>query len=257
MGIKFCDGHLKLERFVRAVYKLLFNEKWYYIGSSVDLKRRIGQWKTRLQKPGFKKNASIKFLLPEIESVRFEVLELVPDEIWIKERESHYLKDCFNDDLCLNITPDTVNGKGRKLALGKTPKPPKNKPTPKKPIAQFDVSGNLIAIHESILAASRVIKIKTDAISHHLNGRKYKTVKGFILKLVAEDGSFIEHATYSDKIPLGRKFYQIDKEGNIVAEYYNKATAARALKTDRKRIERTLNNEPRYKTVRGYIFKYA
>ncbi len=261
MAIKFCDKHFGLDKFVKAVYKLIFNEKWYYIGGTVDLKRRIGQWKTRLQQDGFDKNASIKFLLPEITEVRYEVLELVGDDVWVKSREKFYLDQCFDDELCLNITPDTVNGKGRKLALGKPPKPPKAKGqiSLPKPVAKFDSDGNFICEHKSIGDAARSIDVKTDAITAHLNGRKYKTVKGFIFKLISPDGSYIDHEIYKDQIPLGRKFYQIDKDGKIVAEFFNVTEAGRAIghHSLRANISRILNKEPRYKSCRGFTYRYA
>lgn len=259
MSIKFCDEHLKLEKFVRAVYKLIFNEKWYYIGSTVDAKRRISNWKTLLQRDGFKKNSSMKFILPEVTDVRCEILEIVPDGIWHKEREGLYLEKCFNDELCLNITSDTINGKGRKLALGKKPKPPRGLPTPSKPVAKFDKGGKFIAEYKSIADAARSVDIKTDAITDHLRGRGYKTVKGFIFKLIGESGEYLEHEKYKDKIPPGRKFYQIDMNDNIVAEFTSVVEAGRAIghHSLRANISRILNKEPRYRSCRGFTYRYA
>lgn len=259
--IKFGDEHLALGKWMRGVYKLTFNDKWFYIGSSVDLKRRMSGWKTRLTQTGFSKNGSIKFILPEIVKVNFKVLEIVPDGRSVKEVEDVYLKKFIDNEFCLNLTPDAFNGKGRKRHLGKPPKVEKVKGeiSKPKPVAQFDVNGKLVKKHKSIGAAARWLEIKPEGISEHLRGIGRKTVKGFVFKLIDENGRYIEHEIYKNKMPIGRKFFQIDKNGKVVAEYHNLITAAKALgfPSLTKNISRVLNGEYRYKSCKGYVFRYA
>lgn len=259
MSIKFGDEHLLLEKFVRSVYKITINEKWFYIGSSINTKRRLSQWKNHLSDPSFKRNGSIKHLLPEIETVKFEILELVPDGVWVKERENVYLHKHFNDELCLNLIPDAIVTKGRKWPMGKEKKekPKKNPPSPSRPVAQFDGESNeLIKKFSSISALVKELRIKHNTINEHLRSER-GFIRGFFFKLINPDGSIADRQVFDRVRPPGRKFYQIDKEGNIVAEWYNISLAAKAINSDRHQIARVLNGEYRYKTAKGFIFKYA
>lgn len=259
--IKFGDEHLALKKGMRGVYKIVFNKKWFYIGGTIELRRRLGSWKSRLQNEDFRKNSSIKFILPVITEINFKVLEIVPDGVWVKEVEGKYLKKFFDNELCLNLTADAINGKGRKWPLGRPPKIEKVKGevSQPKPIAQFDVDGKLIRKHKSIGAAARWLEIKPEGITDHLKGRGRKTVKGYVFKLIDENGGYVEHEIYKNKIPAGRKFFQVDKNGKVVAEYYNLITAAKALgfPSLAKNISRVLNGEYRYKSCKGYVFRYA
>jgi len=200
MKIIFSDEHLLLKKGICGVYKILINEKWFYIGSSVDIKRRLGAWKHYLggkSKKPYRRNRSIAYIMPTIETVNFEIIEL--SEVGSQKiREDYYIKENFNNEYCLNLIPDAINGRGRKLPLGviRREKKIKGLPTPKKPVAIFDMTGNLIIKCESIFQASQETGVKADTIRKIFAGKAIKP-RNFVFKPINKDGSIgeIKYAT--------------------------------------------------------------
>jgi hypothetical protein len=197
MTIKFGDEHLRLER-PSGVYKIIINDHWYYIGSSNNLRSRLSSWRCMLQGATPVKNRSIRHLLPQIKTVRFAILKYTKVGEDPKVAEDTYIKKHFDDKKCLNLSPTAYSPKMagvRKLPIVYVPKikPIKIKGpvTPRKKVAQFDLSGNLIKIHESIAEASRSSGVKDDVIRKVFNGRSVRPTN-FIFKGVSETGSFIE-----------------------------------------------------------------
>ena len=112
----------------------------------------------------------------------------------------------------MNLSPSAYNPakKGcRKLPLGYVPKVKIGKAlghvTPKKKVAQFDLSGNLIKIHESIGEASRSTGVREDIIRKVFNGRRMSPTN-FVFKGVTDAGSFIEPSTVSRLKPDDVRF---------------------------------------------------
>ena len=200
--IVFGNEHLSLAKGVRGVYKVTMNDSWFYIGSSIDIKRRLSCWKHYLSKDSreFKKNRSIKHLMPTFERVNFEVIELVDEGVSPKIREDFYIKQSFDNEWCLNLIPNAVTGKGRKLPIGVVRREKKKKglPTQKKPVAVFDLTGKLIMKCESILDAHKKTGVKEDAIRKVFSGAAVRPNK-YIFKPILKDGS-IEEIKYSTKL---------------------------------------------------------
>jgi hypothetical protein len=210
MPIKFGDEHLHSLKHNSGVYKIIINDKWYYIGSSVNLRNRLASWKHTLQGGSEAKNRSIKYILPEVRVVRFEILKYTKLGEDHRAIEDLYIKKHYEDQMCLNLCASAYSSlrKGyNKIPLGTIPKPPKKKgqPTPNKKVAQFDLGGNLIKIHKSIGEASRITGIKTTTIRKTFNGRQVKP-RGFIFKGVNDDGSFIEPNIISKLRPKDVRF---------------------------------------------------
>lgn len=259
MKIQFGNEHFRLKKGESGVYKIVFNDKWFYIGSSINLKSRLSAWKHYCNNSNYRKNRSIKFILPLVHSIRFEIIEKIIDGSNPKIKEDFYIKENFDDENCLNLIPDAINGKGRKIPMGVIVKPKriKGKPTEKKRIAQFDKCKKLVAIHESILAASKNIGCKTDPIRWIIQGNQ-QAYKGNTFKQVAPDGSFIEPPSFKRKpFAPGRRFFQYDKAGRFIAEHTSATHVARLIKGNRRNLQHVLKGENRMKTYKGFIWKYA
>lgn len=257
--IKFGNEHLNLAKGLCGVYKIVVNERWFYIGSSVDLKRRLSTWKHYFNNPQvYSKNRSICLIMKIAEEIRFEIVEAVTDGSNPKIREDQYIKAYFDDENCLNLVPDAVNGRGRKLPIGvlRRDKKLRGEPTKSKRVAQFDLNGNLVMRHQSIGAAARYLKCKADPIRWILQGEQ-GAYKGYVFKQILEDGSFIEPPKFIRKEREGRLFYQIGGSGDIIKSFTSTRKAAKAVGGSHRNIQKVLNGVRKYKTVKGYSFKYA
>lgn len=312
--VTFCNSHFLIQKGVRGVYKVVIDDTWFYIGSSVDLKRRLSAWKHVLsgkEKGGYKKNRSIMFLLPSIKKVRFDILEKVRNGVDPKEKEDVWIKKNFDNEWCLNLIPDAIGGKGRKLPLGVVRREKKKRGpiTAKKPVAEFDAKGNFIVIHESIAAATRATGIKEDLISKIFSGKQKKQPRGTYFKPVDAFGKIIEveykNSVTPEKIKfiidnyakmglaaicrelnLGktvvsgvafnrmRKGYKreavytpkpcaekkpvakYDLSGNLLASYESIGDAARSINVRSSAVQSVLRGSDGRKQCKGYVFKF-
>lgn len=268
------NWYLKLPANYRAVYKIVINENWFYYGSSVNLKSRLSQWRYKFNTGNLHKNRSMLFIFPQVNTVRFEVIEQVPLQTDPKSVEDKYIKLHHENPLCLNISYDSFKSiKNGKLPYGVTLKE-KVKSTyiaPKKKIAQFK-NGVLIKIHESIRATVRELGIRDTCINGIIKGER-GLYKGFDFKQVLEDGAIIDHPAFIPKpqVLFGGKIYnpakpvnQIDIHGNIVDTHPDFRTAAKRIGVSSRYLYSLIsgkwygrNGKPPGKTAKGYIFKYA
>lgn len=254
--IEFGNEHYALKKWECGVYKIVFNDTWFYIGSSVDLKRRLGNWKHYISGKSKKKrkNRSIDYILPAVTKVRFEILEFVG--CGQKEREDAIIKENFNNQYCINIVSDG----GRKLPLGVIRREKNKKgglPVPKKPIAQFTLDGSLVAKHESILAASIAVNCKTDNIRSVIQGAASR-YKNWLFKQIAADGSYIEPPKFKKKLgKIALRVNQYDKNGVFIASFESANEAAAKVNGNRRNIHKQIQGKGRMKSYKGFIFKYA
>lgn len=265
------DWYLKLPNGFRAVYKIIINDKWFYYGSSVDLKRRLSLWKYKFNSGKTIKNNSIIFILPEIQTVRFEIVEKVDNDIDPKYSEDKYLKKYHQDRLCLNMAFDAFKSiKNGKRAYGVKPKekPISNYIVNKKKIAQYK-DGVLIKIHDSVCDTTRDVGIKDSRLSKILKGR-CGAYKGFDFKQVLKDGTILDHPIFVPKPRIltinpnpPKPVLQMDKNGNHIRIYPNCRIAAKEIGVNYYYLWSVINqkkwskNMRLSKTAKGYTFKYA
>lgn len=91
----------------RGVYRIVFNDTWFYIGSSVNLYRRQCVWvmifNTALWNP--KANKNMKAIKPLVTKIRFDYLERTTEDINEKELETQHIQRYFGHEYLLNIQP--------------------------------------------------------------------------------------------------------------------------------------------------------
>jgi len=168
-----------------GVYKITFDNRHFYIGSSKNLRRRFNKWKDNI-KLGNPHNELILELIPHCTVIKFEILEIVPFGIDARIQEDTYIKSNFGNLLFLNRSNDAFVSKFKRTAEQKE----RAKKVVQK-VAQFNLLGELIEIHPSIKSVKRKMPEKKLAISMCLAGTR-KTTGGFVFKRVAKDGSIIE-----------------------------------------------------------------
>lgn len=238
-----------------GVYRISFDGGWFYIGSSVNLRMRFHAWKFSISH-GVPKNKNVKLMIPHSTSIKFEIIK---ECINVREMEDDLIKLNWDNPLLLNRCPNSDNNIGRRLPIGqKKQEKIKKPPLVFKKVAQFTMDDKFIRIFNSRNSAAKEIKIKTNKITEQIEGKR-KTVKGFKFKYVDEQGVIVEPKKYIRKkvintMPL---FFQIDEKGNKISEFTSLNDASKHTGADPRNIKRVLDNAYRYKTAKGFAFKYA
>lgn len=269
--ISFFDEHFLMKKGEHGVYKLIINEQWFYIGSSVNLKSRLSSWKHQIL-IGKPKNANIKFLLPVMETVRFEIIERVPNGVNPKIQEDYHIKRHLDNFDCLNMCPNSFGNRGKRKAFGQSVKwKPHNPPTLPKKVSKFKKDGTFIDSFESLTKAAKSIsdeKSLIAQISHNASGKR-KWVRGFVFKFVDENGNILEPPKFKNKkhikkpydivnkpMVTSRKFNQKALSGEIVKTWSNYEAAAKSIGVSRGAIYKYLTKS-KHLPHHGYYWEYA
>lgn len=198
-----------------GVYKLTFDDKWFYIGSSFNLKNRATTWRCKIAK-GLFKNKNIKHILPGVSVVKFEVIKVYATISLVRDAETRHIAKHWDNPLFLNRCPDAKSNVGiRADYLGKPVKikPEPKQGTPAKRVAVFNLQDQLIKVCKSFGECSREFKIKHEDIWKILAGKRGHPA-GIVLKSVANDGRFVEAVKFIHKtkgLP-GKKLTQEQKD---------------------------------------------
>jgi|SRR5579863_1809338 len=183
-----------------GVYRLVFDGKYFYFGSTGNLKSRMSRWKHVLFF-GKVQNANINKILPTCETVAFEVLDFIEDKNMLRPTEDLYIKSHIGADYLLNVTADARGP----ISFKKGPNSNKRIFTSisedhkrrisaaikdisdegviyacnRKSINQYNKSGELIASHISISQAARDIGLDTSVFqaAHQKPERSKTTVQ--------------------------------------------------------------------------------
>lgn len=246
-----------------GVYRIWLNEQWLYIGSSKNLRSRFNCWKSKFKTGRLDKHVNIKQILPLVETVRFEILKEYNHPSYLRRKETEYLKEYWDNPLLLNRCPDGSTNKNPRPYNGyvkpvkiKKPFPERMKP---KKVAVFTNDGSLIKICNSTGEFEREFKMKREAIHKILSGKRGQP-RAFKIKGVDDFGNCIEPKPFVNV--QHKRVIQMDKNGMVIAEYNSISEAARYLgdtgnRTHLSNLQKVLHGQYGYKTVRGYIWKYA
>lgn len=248
-----------------GLYKIWFNDKWFYIGSSKKLRSRFSNWVSMVNNPKFLRNKNIKIILPDISVVRFEIIKTYSSASWLRRNETKEISINWDNPMFLNRCPDANTPKGMKPYFGyiKPPlwKPPlKGIPEYMKPVkvAVFSNNGDLIKICNSKSEVWRDFNFPMQLIKPILLGKRGQPQK-YKFKEVLSDGSFKEPPVYKPNrcIPPGKPFIQMQPSGEFIALHTSLKTAAKKLGCSPQLIQRYLKGRGRCNTPKGFIFKYA
>ncbi len=264
-----------------AVYKMIFDDGSYYIGSTINLTQRINGWRFKLNS-GIDKNYRVTAAFKASDTVTFEILEIIDDPVFRKFREDGYIKINFGKPLCLNIASNSINNLGIKQNPNK-----KVSTYWYKAVAKIDDLGRIIETYSSVREANE--KNNTQSVSECFKNSLRK-VHGMMFRELDKDGNVVpapfvplrerkprrigykisESAKHKirerNKIkrlspdytpPLSAKvLHQYTLSGNFVQSYPSIMHAARAMgsniDTFRKAIKKSPNN-----FTKGYVWKYA
>jgi len=147
---------------VIAVYKITFDDKWFYIGSSGDLQNRIHAWQTMLRDIKRVRYKKLRDIFNSISIAKLEVLktlEPVPKNYdAIREWERSEILENYDNPLLLNTLKETL---------------------PSRPVSQL--KGREIILFNSISDAAKHNNVCYQTMKNILNGN-LGYYKGYIFK---------------------------------------------------------------------------
>lgn len=208
-----------------------------YIGQSVDIERRYHEHK--IVDDGYSFHNAIKE--HGWEDFVFEVLEYC-DKDKLNDREKYWIS-YYNT--YYHGYNETSGGEG-KHSSGK-----------KKPVAQYDLDGNFIAVYESELDAERKLGIKSKAsnISRACSGQAYMS-NGYQWRFVTNNIDYKNNIGKCPKKALYTKINKVaqcDLETHEIIQVFNSISeASRITNVDRRSISAVCNG--RYKSSGGYYW---
>lgn len=270
-----------------GVYRITFDEKHFYIGSSKHLKTRFQNWVTAIDR-GVNKNTRIRELAKVCAKAQFEILEVVVSGDH-KERERFYIAKYWGDPMFLNYCQDPNDCRGVKFDNDRKDRMRQHGFHARhsgKPIAVFSMDGVIVKEFQFLADAVRFTSASGSSINKVLSG-KYEHAKGFKFKWIGVDG-YIDPPEYVKKKPVykGRKISEegrlklsaaqrkrfdnggkisnkarrvnvYDKEGNLISTQPSIRSVYKliGIKPD-KRIEKILRGK-KSKSCHGFTFQFA
>lgn len=172
---------------VGGVYKITFDNGKIYVGSSVHLRRRIGQWRSFLSgKAKSRISPSIVTIMSICRLATVEVMAYAEDEDEIRRLEDIFLSEHLKDGSLINQSPAALDNFGYKRADGDS------SPIPT-PIVQVDLDGNVITSFRSIMNAANKTGLKYSRVCEILKGDRF-AYRGIKFLYVDSDGQPIPAA---------------------------------------------------------------
>lgn len=216
MEIKFITPN-KLSAGEMGVYKITFDNYKFYIGSSSNLKSRFANYrsyvnnKTRLSKPLQQAYNNCKF-------IKMEVLEIVHDVNQLKNIETFYIENNFNEKI-LNRAKTGISNKGINWTIEE----------------RLSISKSMYGIKRSIITRKRMSVSKKDMPP---------IVRSAMIKRLSD----CTHAVY--------KINHYNSEGVLLATYKTLNEASNLTKLSETTISTKVNNGKTVRS-NGDYFKRA
>lgn len=225
---------------ISGVYRILFEDGFFYIGCSNHLRRRSGQWECVFNSPakynpGIKIGTSVSNKINEGKKAVFEIVELCSVED-LKDKESFYLEKYMDDSKMLS---DADRGSW-------------------KTVLQYNKDGVFIKKHFSISGAAKYNGFRLSAVQRILYGER-GSHRGMVFIFEHEYHSRrkeIIRARYkTTERKQGRNVIALNVDGSFVKEYKRIIDAAKDLSCNEKAIRRVLSGHQH--VTNGFIFKYS
>lgn len=227
---------------IMGIYKITFDNGYFYIGSSIHLQRRYFSWRRAFSgKPTNRKSIwpSITNKIRDCDKAFFDIIELWHGDGNIFDKEQEILNKNIGNEKMINTILN-----------------------PRNPIIQYDKNMNIINRFNSMKEAFNNTGVSTRKIQDCITGRR-KSCKGFYFK--AENEQYIKkyikplpkNKTEGYSHPRGKKILQFDINGNFIKEFYSLRLTARSLNIEPSSLRDYFKRNYDKKTCKGFIFKYA
>lgn len=226
-----------------CIYKMVFENDFYYIGSTVDFGGRIYRHKKMLSEK--RQPPKIQVAFNGTNKISFEILEFVNNRDNLLTREEFYLEYHVGRRLCLNEST-----KGNALTN-------KNMVNAN-PIVQFNAFGERIATYKSRTEAAIVLGLASyGVIGRNIMGKTKLVAGQYYFRQTRKDGSIIEPKIKSSRIQKQSiPVIKMDLRKNVLAKFISITEAAVEVREHRKEIRRSIRGERG--PIKGkFIYKQA
>lgn len=232
---------LRFPRKIMCIYKITFDNGYYYIGGTVDLGGRLTKHKSYIKNGVYP--PIIQDAIHSCLTANIEVLEVINDRIKLKYREDFYIKRFFGLPLCLN-TRDTSSLTSRKRSS-------------KEIIIQFNERGREVRRYRSIAEAAQISGISYGSIAANLQGKSKAVSGAFYFRRVSNSGEVLHQELLVKRTAKhAQAVIKYDSNGNEVGIFRTIAEAATEVGIDRGSIRNSLYGE-RKSLVKGlYYYKF-
>lgn len=256
MDIYF-DNTLIKERKNRyvGVYKVTFNDKWIYIGSSVNLKKRIARWRCVLKNGYvFTSNKNLNHIKNEVTFVNIEILQILNSGESNLEYEKMYIEQYKNNPFLVNRNLDPIINGNRKRKMGDN-RPVKKNRTHKRPVGYFE-NDILLCEFDSATDAMKKLKLHKTTVWRSLSGTM-KLIKGkYHFRYKNKFGQFnkLEHPIPKNAI---KKISVTNVQTGKIKIYPSKIAVFRSIGLCPKSIGVSIDDRNGVSFDKKYIFSYA
>lgn len=182
-----------------AVYRIDFDNNFFYVGSTKKLKTRMASWRTIMRREKFPSKAFREYIKGATSGV-MKILEITTIES-LQERETFHIRENFYDPFFLNQSANgyTVGRRELKpipkyLQRKKKGKKKTNKKiwAYSKGVIQFDLQGNYIMSHACISDAAKHIGVDSTTISGHIKTKWLRGVLGkHVFRVVGDNSPWV------------------------------------------------------------------
>ncbi len=281
MYLTFTIPGLPRKPVIAGVYKLSFDDTWFYFGSTKNILSRFHKWKTELSR-GIYKNFRLAEVCVASSRVKMEIIEVISEPERLLERETHYLQQYWGNPLLLNRAPQGGTNTGMKL--GEQQKVALRARLSKLgcPVGKYTKDGIFVEKYDSIATTVKANKLSKKALYIVLrySGR---STGGFVYRKLDAEGNPIlppprpqnlnkkrgpmssetkkrmctsqkKWRTTEDYMPVHAKpMVKCDAEGNILEKYRSFHFLASTLKADPRSLNQMLKKgRPGY--YKGFFY---
>lgn len=243
-----------------AVYRIDFDNGFFYIGGSKHIKTRMSSWRTVIKSDRFY-SKMLGESIKGAKSAVFRILEITTLGK-LRDVETYYIRESFADTLCLNQSSSGHLTQGLKPIPEHLKRPKKIKPSaPKKEkkvkvlpadhvwayskgVIQFDVFGNYIMSHINITKAAQHVGVHDSVIREHVKTKVVRGVLGkYVFRIVGDNEPWHHSVKIVNPKPL------LDLPGKLVIDlntgvfYYSAREASIASGIKEKQFYKMLSGE--------------
>lgn len=145
-----------------GVYKITFDDKWFYIGSTKDMYSRISRWKSQIKNKSRGLTLSMRKILHVNSVICFELIEQYEDDSCIRIRETFFIQSFLNNPMLLNTIPNGESDYSFKI-------PPAHLAAK---VLQMNDLYEVLAEYNSLQEAAIILDIPIKSIQRHIKGRQ-------------------------------------------------------------------------------------
>lgn len=240
-----------------CVYRIDFNNGFFYIGGTKAIKTRINTWRTvcRVKK-------MTKVMAHNVSGASKATVTIIERTslAHLKDRETYHIREHFANKMNLNQSPSGYDNTGLKPIPAHLKRKKKKKKVAEKVwafskgVVQFDLQGNYVQSHKSMADAASSIGVDSSSIRKHIQKKRSNGVKGYIFRVCGDNRPILLYKRKEKQASF------VEIEGKPIIDlntgvfYYSVKDLSEAIGQPMRRLYAMLGEEHRLNTSQ---YRYA